>query len=123
MMANPKTGPINVLVNEQRPFPGLAAFTEAEARFFHGRRQEAAELYRLTRRAVATVLFGSSGLGKTSLLQAGLFPILRRRRLQQRFVMPPKTSEWRLNTTVPGLIRMAIRRCGSFFTAPHCGAG
>ncbi|WP_224099486.1 WD40 repeat domain-containing protein [Paraburkholderia caribensis] len=60
-----------------RPWPGLASFTEADQYFFRGRESEAEELARLVRREVLTVLFGRSGLGKTSLLNAGLFPRLR----------------------------------------------
>jgi hypothetical protein len=63
--------------NERRPWPGLDAFTEAQSPFFFGRDAEADELFRRVRRDVATLLFGQSGLGKTSLLQAGLFPRLR----------------------------------------------
>src|SRR5215472_3960689 len=52
-------------------------FTEATQAFFHGRDAEAAELLRRVRRERLTILFGQSGLGKTSLLSAGLFPRLR----------------------------------------------
>jgi hypothetical protein len=52
-------------------------FTEATQAFFHGRDAEAAELLRRVRRERLTILFGQSGLGKTSLLCAGLFPRLR----------------------------------------------
>jgi hypothetical protein len=61
-----------------QPWPGLEAFTEALSRFFCGRETEADELSRHVQRDVVTVLFGQSGLGKTSLLRAGLFPRLRR---------------------------------------------
>jgi tetratricopeptide (TPR) repeat protein len=61
-----------------QPWPGLDAFTEETSRFFCGRDTEADELFRHVRRDVVTVLFGRSGLGKTSLLQAGLFPRLRK---------------------------------------------
>ena len=44
---------------------------------------ESAELLRLVGQAPLTVLFGKSGLGKTSLVQAGLFP-----RLRQQNVLP-----------------------------------
>ena len=64
-------------VDEQQPFPGLRSFTEDAQAYFFGRSREAAELIRLVKRDVATVLFGRSGLGKTSLIQAGLFPLLR----------------------------------------------
>jgi len=65
-------------VNEENPWPGLSAFTEDNASFFHGRDKEAAELFRLIKRETLTIMFGLSGLGKTSLLQAGIFPLLRR---------------------------------------------
>jgi tetratricopeptide (TPR) repeat protein len=65
-------------VDLQHPWPGLSAFTEELHEFFHGRDREADDLFRRVRRKAFTVLFGQSGLGKTSLLQAGLFPMLRR---------------------------------------------
>lgn len=65
-------------VDPQHPWPGLSAFTEEAHDFFHGRDREAGDLFRRIGRKTFTVLFGQSGLGKTSLLQAGLFPMLRR---------------------------------------------
>jgi WD40 repeat protein len=59
------------------PWPGLDPFDEADREYFHGRAAESDELLRLVRRESLTVLFGRSGLGKTSLLKAGLFPLLR----------------------------------------------
>ncbi len=65
-------------VDQQRPFPGLLSFRERESPYFFGRGKEASRLLRLVRRDVATLLFGGSGLGKTSLIHAGLFPNLRK---------------------------------------------
>ncbi|HEY2123749.1 MAG TPA: hypothetical protein VGH07_09160, partial [Chthoniobacterales bacterium] len=62
------------------PWPGLAAYSEQASIYFYGRRDEVGELLRRVRRHLLTVLFGQSGLGKTSLLQAGLFPRLRAER-------------------------------------------
>ncbi len=59
------------------PWPGLASFAEADRAFFRGRERESDELARLVRREALTILFGRSGLGKTSLIGAGLFPRLR----------------------------------------------
>ena len=64
-------------LSRDNPWPGLGAFTEEDREYFHGRDGETAELVRLVRREPLTVLFGRSGLGKTSLLGAGLFPRLR----------------------------------------------
>ncbi len=59
------------------PWPGLATFTEEQAGLFHGRDAEIRDLTKRTERNALTVLFGQSGLGKSSLLQAGVFPRLR----------------------------------------------
>ncbi len=61
----------------QNPWPGLFWYTEDQAHLFFGREAETEELLRLIRRETLTVLFGRSGLGKTSLLRAGVFPRLR----------------------------------------------
>ncbi|HWG53760.1 MAG TPA: hypothetical protein VN677_10740 [Gemmatimonadaceae bacterium] len=67
-------GPV---VDDDSPWPGLLAFREANRRFFFGRGLELDDLFRRVRRETLTVLYAQSGLGKTSLLQAGLFPRLR----------------------------------------------
>jgi WD40 repeat protein len=64
-------------VDRREPWLGLASYRETDAELFFGRNREALELLRLVRREVLTVLFGPSGTGKTSLLNAGLFPRLR----------------------------------------------
>jgi tetratricopeptide (TPR) repeat protein len=61
----------------ENPWPGLHEFDEDGKDFFNGREQETADLLRLADDAPLTVLFGASGLGKTSLLLAGLTPRLR----------------------------------------------
>ena len=65
------------VVDEENPWLGLLAFREANRRFFFGRDEELDDLFRRVRREPLTVLYAQSGLGKTSLLQAGLFPRLR----------------------------------------------
>lgn len=68
-------------VNQANPWPGLLSYREQDQEFFHGRDDESAELFRLVMRAPLTVLFGLSGLGKSSLLQAGLFPLARKQNI------------------------------------------
>ena len=69
--------PSDIRLDADNPWPGLHEFTESGKDFFNGREEEKAALFRLVRDAWLVVLFGRSGLGKTSLIQAGLFPRLR----------------------------------------------
>jgi Novel STAND NTPase 1 len=66
-----------VTLDPENPWLGLFSYTEETRAYFHGRDTEAAELARRVQRTILTVLFGQSGLGKTSLLRAGLVPRLR----------------------------------------------
>ncbi|CAA0123962.1 Uncharacterised protein [Halioglobus japonicus] len=69
-------------LDEENPWPGMTAFSESNSAFFFGRSKEIDTLYNKVARNVLTVLFGKSGLGKSSILQAGLSPTL----LQNQFV-------------------------------------
>jgi tetratricopeptide (TPR) repeat protein len=64
-------------VDPQHPWLGLASFTEETRAYFYGREEEIAELCRRVQRKLLTILFGQSGLGKTSILRAGIVPRLR----------------------------------------------
>lgn len=64
-------------IDNQHPWLGLASFTEETRSYFHGREEEVGELGRRVQRKLLTVLFGQSGLGKTSILRAGIVPRLR----------------------------------------------
>jgi hypothetical protein len=66
-------------LDTENPWPGLESFKEDARAFFHGRDREAESLLNHVHDAPVTVLYGRSGLGKTSLLRAGLFPLLRDR--------------------------------------------
>ena len=65
------------VIDRDNPWPGPPSYTEDSAAYFHGRDRERDEILRLVRREVLTVLSGQSGLGKTSLLNAAVFPALR----------------------------------------------
>src|SRR3954447_3785929 len=74
-----KAEPVAVaVVSAENPWPGLLSFREADQRWFQGRREETAELLQHVKRERLTILFALSGIGKSSVLQAGLFPALRR---------------------------------------------
>ena len=57
-------------------YPGTRPFEAAEKHLFYGREREINDLTRLTILERLVVLFGKSGYGKSSLLQAGVLPKL-----------------------------------------------
>ena len=59
-------------------FIGLQSYTEAQAENFYGRGDEIDRLTNLIKNNALTIVFGKSGTGKTSLLNAGVFPKLRK---------------------------------------------
>jgi len=59
-------------------FIGLQSYTEAQADKFYGRDEEIDRLTNLVKANTLTIVFGKSGTGKTSLLNAGVFPRLRK---------------------------------------------
>lgn len=65
-------------LDRQNPWPGLQAFGPGDSAFFYGRQAKIEEMFALVSRCPLSVFYGQSGLGKTSLLQAGLLPLLRR---------------------------------------------
>ncbi|MFE0174929.1 hypothetical protein ACFWZ2_21665 [Streptomyces sp. NPDC059002] len=81
--------------SSQPPYPGLEAFTEADAGVFFGRDREVRELVGRLRGAGAggvrdrvAVVIGPSGSGKSSLVAAGLLPALAKGR-ERWSVVPP----------------------------------
>ena len=65
------------LVDAAHPWLGLLPFREAHRGFFFGRDAEITEILDRIRENPLTILYGQSGLGKTSLLNAGVIPRLR----------------------------------------------
>ena len=61
---------------EARPYPGLAAFTSADAASFTGREREAEAFLNRLRVQPLLVVAGPSGAGKSSFVQAGVVPNL-----------------------------------------------
>jgi hypothetical protein len=64
------------IIDDQHPYAGLFAFREKDRDYFFGRDREINALANLIDKKVLTVLFGQSGMGKTSILRAGLIPWL-----------------------------------------------
>lgn len=64
---------------EQRPYVGLVAFSERQARYLFGRDRERQAITANLIASRLTLLYGESGVGKTSVLRAGVVHQLRRR--------------------------------------------
>jgi WD40 repeat protein len=59
------------------PYKGLQPYTEADRAFFFGRERDAAIIISNLYAAPLTILYGASGVGKSSVLLAGVVPELR----------------------------------------------
>ncbi len=59
-----------------RPFPGLRPYAEADHEWFFGRTRQTLALYRLLDLARLVAVVGGSGSGKSSVVRAGLLPLL-----------------------------------------------
>ena len=66
-------------LDDQHPWPGLGAYDEASHAYFQGRDGESDAVVQLIETHRVLSLYSRSGLGKSSLLQAGVTPRLRER--------------------------------------------
>jgi len=88
-----RTGPS---LSVERPFPGLRPFAFADHEFFFGREDQSFELYRRLDRGRFIAVVGSSGSGKSSLVRAGLLPLLAEEAAE------PARRSWRWMEMSPG---------------------
>lgn len=58
------------------PWKGLASYTYRDAEQFYGRDRELSEIASVIKSNAFTTLYGISGVGKTSIINAGLIPLL-----------------------------------------------
>ena len=78
-MAAIKNSKANRKTDQSRPFMGLRSFEEKNKSQFGGRNEEINLLCRYVEDNNLTLVYGTSGIGRTSLLKAGLMPELRER--------------------------------------------
>ncbi|MEL6356618.1 MAG: hypothetical protein AAFQ37_06745, partial [Bacteroidota bacterium] len=65
-------------MNQPRRYPGAKPFAENQAHIFYGRDEAINGLHRLVRQEELVVLHAKSGIGKSSLIKAGLLPMVRK---------------------------------------------
>jgi tetratricopeptide (TPR) repeat protein len=68
--------------SQEQPFPGLRPFGFADHDYFFGRQDQTFSLYRLADRTRFVAVVGSSGSGKSSLVRAGLLPLIAEEKTQ-----------------------------------------
>lgn len=74
-------------------YPGIQSYDKDRRHLFFGRERETKELFHLAVLQPIVVLFGKSGTGKTSLIQAGVTPMLHERRLHPVFLRINQTDK------------------------------
>ena len=110
-------------LDDNNPWPGLASYDEASQRFFYGREGDSIELLRLIRLSRLVVLYGKSGLGKSSMLQAGVFPQLRREHFLPVHLRLDYSEDSRQTPLEQAFARLReeIDRCGHDAPQPASG--
>jgi len=115
-----------VYASGARPlYPGLAVFQEEDAAIFFGRDAEAQECIDLLRKlrdfggARLVLVLGASGSGKSSLVRAGVIPLLKRERTAWRIAGPvrPSLLSWGEAPDLAALERLPTEAGGAGATA------
>src|SRR5262249_27782741 len=84
-----------MFVPTRNPYRGLAAFEQADADDFHGRDRVVAEMLDLFESERLLLVVGPSGIGKSSVVKAGLVPALRKGAI-------PGSENWLVTEMTPG---------------------
>ena len=97
----------------KNPWMGIASYEEPQGTngdyLFCGRDEETLDVVRLVENNLFVTLYGSSGVGKTSLLRAGVIPILKRKDYMPLYV---RLSQETTNISYAEAIVRRIESCG-----------
>ena len=94
--------PFDYILVPDNPYRGLESFTSDDRALFFGRDSDISELIAMVRDQPVVVAVGPSGVGKSSLVQAGLVAVLREQGRSVALVQPERDPWHRL---AAGLIR------------------
>lgn len=92
-----------VYQTSERRYPGLKPFDRSQSALFRGRQEDVMRLTNLILRGRLTVLFAKSGIGKTSILQAGAGP-----ELESQGFLPIVLRTENTNRPLVESVRMAL---------------
>jgi WD40 repeat protein len=110
-------------VDDDNPWPGLDSYSEAAQKWFHGRDADSAELLRLIRQSSFVMLYGKSGLGKSSMLKAGVFPQLREARFLPVYLRLDYTESAEQPPLQQALARLLQEAAANGIAAPPAEPG
>jgi len=87
--------------DKNRPFLGLESYSEKNKDLFGGRDNELVDIQKMITRNKIIYIYGKSGIGKSSLIQAGLMPLLR-----NSFYLPVYVRLDYTDTSIPPLLQL-----------------
>ena len=90
-----RVDPTTAFVPTRNPYRGLAAFEQADADDFHGRERNVSQMVEVLEHERLLVVVGPSGIGKSSVVKAGLLPALANSALAG-------SETWLVTEMVPG---------------------
>jgi WD40 repeat protein len=93
---------------EMNPYPGLEPFGEENRSYFFGRERDQKTIAANLTVSPLTILYGASGVGKTSVLQAGVMPFVER----EPYITVTIFSEWQDGTFLESLKRQIVEKIG-----------
>lgn len=76
LVGEPRPRRLDPLLPDKNPYRGLEPFERDQRHLFFGRERVVTDLHAQIRAAPLTVVLGPSGVGKSSILRAGLLPLL-----------------------------------------------
>ena len=97
-------------IPKRNPFMGLRSYNEADTSLFYGRDRVIATLDELSQHQQLVVVSGASGTGKSSVIKAGLLPLLRKKEWQILPVVRPGKEPMQNLQTELGNLEEKINR-------------